>query len=83
MKKHRRDERRRLRNRAHRSRLRTQIKKLRRALAAGDLDTARSLLRATLALADRTAKLGVIHRNTAARTKSRLVRAFNRLAAGS
>lgn len=81
LKKHRRDERRRLRNRAHRSRLKTQVKKLRRALEAGDVDSARRMLSATAALADRTAKLGVVHRNAAARIKSRLARALNRLTA--
>ncbi len=80
IKAHRRDEKRRLRNRAHRSRLRTQLKRLRQAIAAGDGETARRLLPPTCALIDRTAKLGVIHDNAAARTKSRLARAVNRLA---
>ncbi len=81
MKKHRRDERRRLRNRAHRSRLKTQVKRLRRALDAGDADSARQMLPATVALADQIAKLGVVHPNAAARIKSRLARALNRLTA--
>ena len=34
-------------------------------------------------LVDRTAKLGVIHDNAAARTKSRITRAVNRAASGS
>jgi len=75
----RRNETRRLRNRFWRSRMRTQIKKLRKALAAGDADTARGLLDPTLGLIDRTARAGVLHDNTAARYKSRLQRAFNKL----
>ncbi len=80
-KKYRRDVRARERNRQHRSRLRTQVKKFRKAVDSGDLDAARSMLPATLSLVDRTAKLGVIHDNTAARTKSRLTKAVARAAA--
>jgi small subunit ribosomal protein S20 len=76
----RRSEDRRLRNRYWRARLRTQIKKLRAALTAGDRDAASSLLPETLGLVDRSSRAGVIHDNTAARTKSRLQSAFNRLA---
>jgi small subunit ribosomal protein S20 len=83
IKKHRRDQKRRLLNRQHRSRLRTQIKKMRAALDAGNADAARGLLSETLSIVDRTAKLGVIHDNTAARTKSRLTRALARLTAGA
>jgi small subunit ribosomal protein S20 len=78
LKQHRQDERRRVQNRYNRSRMRTALKKLRKALAEGDVATAQSLLAPTLALVDRTAKLGAIHGNTADRTKSRLVRAVNR-----
>jgi small subunit ribosomal protein S20 len=83
VKKQRRDEKRRLHNRALRSRYRTQIRKIRALLDEGDADGARSLLPETLSLVDRSAKLGVIHDNTAARTKSRLMLAVNRLAAAS
>ena len=77
-KKARQDENRRLRNRFWRSRMRTQIKKLRAALAEKDEETARTLLPATLSLIDRTARAGVLHDNTASRYKARLQRAFNR-----
>ena len=62
----------RLRNRHHRSRLRTAIKNLRAAVAAGDQDASREQLPRTIALLDRMAGRRVIHRNAAARTKSRL-----------
>jgi small subunit ribosomal protein S20 len=81
LKKNRQDIKRRLRNRAHASKLRTQIKKVRQAIAAGDAATAQGLVKETIALVDRTAKHGVVHRNSAARTKSRLVRAVAKLSA--
>ena len=81
VKKQRRDEKRRLHNRALRSRYRTQVKKMRQLLEAGDTEGARKLLPETLSIVDRTVKLGVIHGNTGARTKSRLTLALNRLAA--
>ena len=74
---------RRERNRYHRARLRTALKKCREAIAAGDVERARGLLDPTLSLLDRTAKHGALHDNAAARTKSRLTRAVNRLAAAS
>ncbi len=77
-KKARQDENRRLRNRFWRSRMRTQIKKLRAALAEKDEEAARTLLPATLGLIDRTARAGVLHDNTASRYKARLQRAFNK-----
>jgi small subunit ribosomal protein S20 len=67
-------------NRANRSRLRTQIRKFRRALAGGNAAEAQALLGATVSLIDRSANRGVIHANTAARTKSRLLRRYNQLA---
>jgi len=81
LKKNRQDIKRRLRNRAHTSKLRSQIKKVRQAIAAGDAATAQGLMKETIALVDRTAKHGVVHRNSAARTKSRLVRAVAKLSA--
>lgn len=71
---------RRQRNRVHRSRMRTAVKRLRGAVDAGDAETAQGLLQVTLSLVDRTARLGAIHDNAAARTKSRLTRAANNLA---
>lgn len=67
-------------NRANRSRLRTQVKKFRQAVATGDVAQARELLHSTLSSIDRSLHKGVLHPNTAARTKSRLVRRFHLLA---
>jgi small subunit ribosomal protein S20 len=60
------------RNRGHRSRLRTAIKRLRAAVDAGDSATAANLLPTTLSIIDATAQKKVIHANTASRYKSRL-----------
>lgn len=63
---------RRARNRTRMSYLRTSLRKLDEAIASGDLDAVRAQWRETQAVLDRTARLGVIHANTAARKKSRL-----------
>ena len=73
----------RLRNRLHKKRLRSVVKKFRTAVTEGDAAAARALLLPTLSLVDRTAKHGVIHSNVADRTKSRLTRAVQKLEAAS
>ncbi len=60
-------------NRALRSKLRTGLKAIRKALDAKDIDGAKELLKGTQSLVDKMATKGIIHRNTAARYKSRLV----------
>jgi small subunit ribosomal protein S20 len=62
------------RNRAHRSTLRTAIKKLRAAVSSGDAAAAKELLPTTLGVIDKTAQKQVIHANTASRYKSRLAK---------
>jgi len=69
-------------NTTRRSRLRSQIKKLRSLLAQKNAAGARQELSRTLSLLDRSAGKGIIHRNTAARHKSRLTRQVNALAGG-
>lgn len=68
------------RNRAHRSRLRTAIKRLRSAVASGDAARAKELLPETLGIIDKIAQKSVIHDNTASRYKSRLAKKVNALA---
>lgn len=67
------------RNRATVSRLRTAVKKVRGAIEQGDADAAKKALPAALATVDASATKGVIHRNAAARTKSRLSKAVAKL----
>ena len=59
-------------NRGNRGRLRTGIKKLRAALDSGDSGAAQTLLPETVSLIDKAVQKGVLHRNAAARYKSRL-----------
>jgi small subunit ribosomal protein S20 len=66
------NEKRRLVNRQNRSAMRTEIKKLRSALALGDIATAQQVLPAIVSVIDRSVQKGVLHRNAAARYKSRL-----------
>jgi small subunit ribosomal protein S20 len=61
-------------NRANRSKLRTQIKKLRAAIAHNDKSQSGELLSPTVSLIDKAVNKGVIHKNTAARYKSRLTK---------
>jgi small subunit ribosomal protein S20 len=68
------------RNRKNLSQLRTQVKKLRTAIDAGDAEAASKLLPVTVADIDKAAKKGVVHDNAADRSKSRLTRKVNALA---
>lgn len=61
-------------NRAARSRMRTAVKNVRQAIEAGS-EKAEALLAQAITVIDSTAQKGVVHRNTAARTKSRLAAA--------
>ena len=69
------------RNRVRRSTLRTSIRRLHEVLAAGDQDAIRAQWVQTQGIIDRTAQMGIIHRNAAARTKSRLARRIQQAAA--
>ncbi len=70
------NEKRRLVNRSNRGRLRTGIKKLRTALT-GQGGEAQTLLPETISLIDKAVQKGVLHRNAAARYKSRLTARVN------
>ncbi len=67
-------------NRMHRTKFRHQIRQLRTALESKNKEAAQALLKPTFALIDHSIHKGVLHPNTAARYKSRLVRRFNSLA---
>jgi len=74
-------EKRRARNRKNVSQLKTQVKKLRAAIAEGNAEAAKKLLPETVGEIDKAAKKGVVHDNAAARYKSRLSRKVSALAA--
>jgi small subunit ribosomal protein S20 len=59
-------------NRLRKSRLRTQIRKLRRLVTSNDPNAAQAALPETHSMIDRAAKWGIIKKNAAARYKSRL-----------
>jgi len=67
-------------NRSNRGRLRTEIKKLRDAIAAQDKKLSQAQLEPTISLIDKMVNKSVLHRNTAARYKSRLTRHVNAIA---
>ena len=75
---HRQSVKRRERNRQQRSRLRTALKAIRAALTEGDVETAQARLNDTFSLVDKMANKGIIHKNTAGRYKSRLVKGLGR-----
>ena len=60
------------RNRAQKTRLRHSLRKFREAVAAKNLEQATELSRVTAILLDKAAAKSVIHRNKAARLKSRM-----------
>ena len=79
IKRNRQNEKRRLRNRAVRSEINTLTKAAIDA-AEHDDETAEESLRQAVKRIDKAAAKGVIHKNTAARRKSRLTREIQRLA---
>jgi len=68
-------------NGTRKTRLRHQIRKMRRLLEAKDSKGATAALPGTYSLIDRAAKWGIIKKNTAARYKSRLTARLRKLAA--
>jgi len=70
------EQKRRLHNRKVKSIVKTQITKARQAIGAEE-ENAEETVRAAVSELDRAAKKGVIHRNNAARRKSRLMKQLN------
>lgn len=72
-----------LKRRAHnfslRSQLRTAIKRVRKAIATGDKSAAQAALQQSVGVVDRIADKKIIHKNKAARHKSRLSAAIKGL----
>ncbi len=67
-------------NRARRSMLKTKMRKCNETLARGKADDAGRIVTETVRMLDRAANRGTLHRNAAARRKSRLARRLNALA---
>jgi small subunit ribosomal protein S20 len=71
-------------NRLRKSRMRTQVKKMRKLLESKDsnaANAAQAALPETYSMIDRAAKWGVIKKNTAARYKARLTSRLQKLSA--
>jgi small subunit ribosomal protein S20 len=67
-------------NASLRTTLRTAIKKVKKAIAAGDKTTAQQVLRSSTSVIDSIADKRIIHKNKAARHKSRLSAAIKGMA---
>lgn len=67
-------------NASLRSMLRTSIKRVRQAIAAGDKSAATEVFQKTTSIIDRVADKNIIHKNKAARHKSRLAAAVKAIA---
>lgn len=74
------NEKKRVVNRANRSTVRTEIKKLRSSITSGDKAQSQELLYTTVSAIDKAVNKGILHKNTAARYKSRLTGRVNKLA---
>ena len=68
-------------NRQYRSRLRGALRAIRSAIESGDPAKVKDALRETISLVDKMAGKKVIHRNAAARYKSRLAKRVSRRSA--
>ena len=73
-------EKRRVINRSHRSKVRTYIKKLRTALDSGKSEDVQQALPEVMSVIDKSVQKGVMHKNAAARYKSRLTVSANKVA---
>ena len=71
---------RRMRNMAAKSRIKTATRKYKEAVEAGNKELAQPLLKDPISLLDKAAGKKLIHKNAAARKKSKLQKAFNAMA---
>lgn len=76
------NETRRARNRSRKKDLRGVIRTATETIEQGDAAKAREALRAAMKKIDKTAAQGTLHKNTAARRKSRLQRQLNAMSRG-
>jgi small subunit ribosomal protein S20 len=74
IKRNKQNEKARLRNKAVKSSLRTEVRKFRQAADSGDVDAATEAMRAASKQLDMAASKGVIHKNQAANRKSAIAR---------
>jgi small subunit ribosomal protein S20 len=83
IKRNKQNERRAEKNKAVRTSLKTSTKKARAAVAAGDAEAATAQSLETARALDKAASKGIVPKRTAARRKSRLAKAANKVAASA
>lgn len=71
-----------LRNASLKSALRTSIRKFEEAVTGANQEDAKTKLKRALVSIDKAVTKGILHKNAAARKKSRLTRRFNKNVAG-
>ena len=71
---------RRMRNRAVKSAVRTEIKRFDKAVILGDKELAKVSMDTSFKLLDGAGSKGVMHKNTTSRKKSRMYKAYSKLA---
>lgn len=71
-------ERRHMRNKSVKSETKSKITKAEKLIVAGDLEAAKSAVGSAVRTLDKAAEKGILHRNAAARRKSRLVLKLNK-----
>lgn len=73
------NEKRRVRNQAYKSELKTLVRKTREAIASGDAEVASAALKEASRKLDKAVSKGVIHKNQAANRKSKLAKQIAKL----
>lgn len=79
IKRNKQNEKRRLRNRVYVGQARTFVKKARLAIESQDAESAAEATRLAISALDKAAEKGTIHKNNAARRKSRLMKRLSEL----
>lgn len=79
IKRNRQNKKRRTRNRIFRGNARSAVRKAQVLIEKGEVEEARTATMAALKALDKAAAKGVLHKNNAARRKSRLMKEFNQL----
>ena len=74
IKRNKQNEKKRVRNRVFRGRARTYVRKARLSIAGGEVQDARQATLEAISALDKAAEKGIIHKNNAARRKSRLMK---------
>lgn len=77
LKRIRQSEKRKLRNQAWLTQIKTYVKKVEKTLSSNDKDSTMAVLKEAIVVINKAASKGVIHKNTASRKISRLMKKFN------